>query len=222
MLCSTSRREQYSITPYKILCSFSHFEEKFPLVCIALQISTLYHSPGIFNCMLHFIYGCDSLDIGQGFNSECGLNENMRDIIKAATIYGLINLKLRAEVFHVLLLPEMIDFDTFMDHLHFANPTTCIYFRKRSWIFVENKIKILDKKMLAGALESKVYDILLAVARREIDHAAGARKTNALSAVSISELRRRAHARGLEVDGSREMLILSLKNDAPAPANDNP
>jgi hypothetical protein len=82
---------------------------------------------------------------------------------------------------------------------------------------VENKIEILEKKMLAGAPESIVYDILSAVARREIERAAGASKKN--SVMSLSELRRRAHARGLEVDGSREMLISALKR-ASTPASD--
>ena len=85
---------------------------------------------------------------------------------------------------------------------------------------VENKIEILEKKMLAGAPESIVYDILSAVARREIELAAGASKKNSLNVMSLSELRRRAHSRGMEVDGSREMLISALKT-ASAPATDN-
>ena len=82
---------------------------------------------------------------------------------------------------------------------------------------VKNKLEILEKKMLAGAPENIVYDILSAVARREIECATCASEKNSLRVMRLSELRRRAHARGLEVDGSREMLISALK-PASAPA----
>ena len=174
-------------------------------------------SPYVFNCLLRAIYGCDSSDIG----AEMREDDAVREVIEAADKYGLTNLKLRAEVFYVSILPNIIDLDTFMDQLHFANSKNCYLLQEAVMDFiVENKIEILEKKMLAGAPESIVYDILSAVARREIERAAGASKKNSLNVMSLSELRRRAHSRGMEVDGSREMLISALKT-ASAPATDN-
>jgi hypothetical protein len=99
-------------------------------------------SPGIFSCMLHSVYGCDSSDIGQGFKSECGPNKNMTDVIKAANKYGLTNLKLRAEVFHVSLLSGMIDLDNFMDQLQFAN--------SKNLYLLQEAVMDLKRKCLPG------------------------------------------------------------------------
>ena len=56
-----------------------------------------------------------------------------------------------------------------------------------------------------------VKDLLIAVGRNSKKGAKGA-NTDELSTLSVSELRRRLHERGLEVDGSREAMIESIKN----------
>jgi hypothetical protein len=138
-------------------------------------------------------------------------------LIEAANKYGLTNLKLKAEAGFVS--STYINFDNFMELLHFANSKNCYLLQEAVMDFiVKNKIEILEKKMLADAPDGITYDILSAMARREIESTAGASE-NSLSALRISELRCRAHARGLDVDGSREMLISALKN-APASSDD--
>jgi len=182
-------------------------DDKSPLV---IRISDV--SPDAFKYVLHYIYGYDSSDF-----DPCNWDgtDISRHVIDAANKYGLTNLKLKAEACFVS--STHFDFDNFMELLHFANSKNCYLLQEAVMDFiVKNKIEILENKMLAGAPDSITYDILSAVARREIESAAGASE-NSLSVLRISELRRRAHARGLDVDGSREMLISAL-NNAPVPA----
>ena len=167
-------------------------------------------SSNAFKYMLQYIYGCDSSDIGHDwFGSELII-----EMIEVADKYGLTNLKLRAEIFFVGTV--YIEFDNFMEYLQFAKSKNCYLLQEAVMDFiVENKIRILEKKMLEGAPDNITYDILSSMARREIQLAASASEKNSLNVMSLSELRRRAHARGLEVDGSREMLISALKTKSP-------
>ena len=71
-----------------------------------------------------------------------------------------------------------------MEQLHYANSKNLYLLQDAVMDFiVENEIEILEKKMLAGALDMVAFDC-----------AAGASEKNVFSVMSISELRRRAHA----------------------------
>ena len=76
---------------------------------------------------------------------------------------------------------------------------------------MENKDEVLEKitfdEMIPGNL---MRDLLAAVVRGE-NRTAGGSSRNKLNAMRICKLRLVAHKNGLEVDGSREMLIASLK-----------
>ena len=171
-------------------------------------------SSNAFKYVLQYIYGCDSSDIGHDwFGSELII-----EMIEVADKYGLTNLKLRAEIFFVGTV--YIEFDNFMEYLQFAKSKNCYLLQEAVMDFiVENKIRILEKKMLEGAPDNITYNILSSMARREIERATTSKKNSSFSFMSLSELRRQAHARGLEVDGSREMLISALKR-ASTPASD--
>ena len=52
-------------------------------------------------------------------------------------------------------------------------------------------------------------DLLVAQARSEV----GRGETGNLQMMRVSELRKLAHKKGLSADGSREMLIASIKGD---------
>jgi hypothetical protein len=56
-------------------------------------------------------------------------------------------------------------------------------------------------------------DLMLAFARGD-NRAGGGSGENEFNAMRISELRWKSHEKGLEVDGSREMLIAALKAHA--------
>ena len=171
-------------------------------------------SSDAFKYVLHNIYGCNSWDVGQDYCSDLII-----EIIEVADKYGLTNLKLKAEAYFVG--SEDLEFDKFMEYLQFAKSKNCYLLEEAVMDFiVKNKIKILEEKMLEGAPDNITYDILSAMARRDIERAACAcEKNSSFSVMSLSELRRRAHAHGLEVDGTRDMLISALKS-ASTPASD--
>ena len=68
--------------------------------------------------------------------------------------------------------------------------------------------------MIKDAPGSLGNDILTALARKERKKKSGPKKglTNEFGAMCISELRREASIKGLDVDGSREALISALKS----------
>ena len=171
-------------------------------------------SSDAFKYVLHNIYGCNSWDVGQDYCRS----DLIIEIIEVADKYGLTNLKLKAEAYFVG--SEDLEFDKFMEYLQFAKSKNCYLLEEAVMDFiVKNKIKILEEKMLEGAPDNITYNILSSMARREIERATTSKKNSSFSFMSLSELRRQAHARGLEVDGSREMLISALKR-ASTPASD--
>ena len=65
----------------------------------------------------------------------------------------------------------------------------------------------------------KIIDVLAAFGRGET--IGGTDGGNELSVMRISELRWKAHESGLDVDGSREMLIAALEKDLEEEAEDS-
>jgi hypothetical protein len=78
---------------------------------------------------------------------------------------------------------------------------------------VENKADVIKKISFTDAPGTLMNDMLTAVVRSETEKSANpaGNDENDLSFMRVSELRKKAHKRGLDVDGSREMLIASLK-----------
>ena len=78
---------------------------------------------------------------------------------------------------------------------------------------VENKSEVIKMMsfvdMVPGTL---MRDLLAATARGEVrNNGPNVHVDNHYNALRISELRKMAHKKGLNVDGSREMLIAALK-----------
>lgn len=157
--------------------------------------------PETLKHMLYYIYG--------GKISEEDLKEHARDIINAADKYGIITLKLEAEVAYVK--DTTIDFSNVMDLLLYADSKNCALLKEAVIDFiVENKDDILQKVALKDVPGGLFAELLAAMSRKE--KKAGSSEGNSCS-MSINELRRKAHEKGLNIDGSREMLIASLKED---------
>ena len=79
--------------------------------------------------------------------------------------------------------------------------------------FVErNATELLEKETLKGAPDGLFHDTLAAMARRNaMKDVANKKRKRVANELSISELRRDADSKGLDVDGSREMLIAAIK-----------
>ena len=164
-------------------------------------------NPDIFKHMLFYIYG------GKVEDKEMKLN--VKEIIEATDKYGLTNLKREAEA--CLVNSTTLDLDNMMEHLLYADSKNCALLKEAAMDFVvKNKIEILEKVPLNDLPQGIGADMLAAMARGEkkSESTAGSGGSNELTMMCISELRRRAHEKGLEVDGSRESLIASLKQDA--------
>jgi hypothetical protein len=69
---------------------------------------------------------------------------------------------------------------------------------------LENRDEVLEKIKLNGAPGDLLGSVLAAFGRKE--------KKGGLSTMRVNDLRWAAHRNGLDVDGSREMLIDALKD----------
>ena len=72
-----------------------------------------------------------------------------------------------------------------------------------------NKAEVAKKVSFADLPPQLMKDLLVSQARGE----AASGKTDDVDIMCVSDLRRMAHEKGLSVDGSREMLISSIRGD---------
>jgi hypothetical protein len=161
-------------------------------------------SPDIFRHLLYYIYG--------GKISKEDMETNAKDIINAANRYGVATLKLEAEA--CLVESTTFSLENVMEHLIYADSINCALLKEAAMDFiVKNKTEVVDKitfdEMIPGNL---MRDLLAAVVRGDRNEGgADEDAEHQFATMRISELRQKAHEKGLEVDGSREMLIAALK-----------
>ena len=158
--------------------------------------------PDTFYGLLRYIYGLDIPDFGADIS-------HTKEIIDAADRYGVSNLKLEAEARYVSSMT--VTMKNVMEHLHFADSKNCALLKETVMDFiVENKVDILEKSVMADAPADLVNDILAAMVRVEQKDENNC-DSDLFSAMSINDLREMADYAELEIDGSRETLIASLK-----------
>jgi hypothetical protein len=143
------------------------------------------------------------------------MKSHAREIIDAADKYGVINLKLEAEA--NLVEATTFTIENVMELLLYADSKNLALLKEAAMDFiVGNKLEVIDKLSFATAPGALITDVLAAMSRGEmrssgVDVVGGDIQYNALR---ISELRKRVHEKGLNVDGSREMLIAALKTES--------
>jgi hypothetical protein len=143
----------------------------------------------------------------------------MQSIIEAANKYGVTNLKVETEVSYVSFIRKAFDIENIMEHLLYADAMNLAYLKEAVMDFiVGNKAEIMKNKVLANAPGDIANDVLSAVKRSEDGFEA--RNDVELGILGINELRRRAHAIGLCVDGSREALIAAIESMEVVAEND--
>ena len=157
--------------------------------------------PKTFQNLLQYIYGYEIPDFGTD-------ESHTKKIIEAADMYGVTNLKLEAEARYVSSI--RITLENVMEHLHFAVSKNCALLKDAVMSFVvENEVAIVDGNVLADAPANLMNDVLSAMMRRfKKDDREILFNYNFMS---VSELRRRADRLGIEIDGSKETLVASLK-----------
>ena len=161
--------------------------------------------PEVFRLLLSYLYGLDV--------SETAMRANDKGLIDAAHKYRISILKLEAEACFVK--SRMINMENMMKHLLYADAKNCALLKEAVMDFiVENKVEVLESVALKDAPEGLLADVLAATARGEKKNVRGtSRESNQLSTLRISDLRRKSHEKGLDIDESRETLIAALKEN---------
>jgi hypothetical protein len=165
-------------------------------------------SPDIFRLLLSYMYGMTiSID---------DMRSHAKDIIEAADQFGVTSLKLEAEA--SLVNNTAFDMENVKELLLYADSKNCALLKEASMDYMlENKDAVVKNIRFDDAPGSLLSDLFAAIARAEKTKDGGgsvdAGNTNASCFMSmrISELRQMVHEKGLDVDGSREMLIASLE-----------
>ena len=157
--------------------------------------------PDIFKQVLYFVYG--------GAVPEAVFEENARLFIDAADKLGVTNLKLEAEAYYVKA--TAINTDNLMDNLLYADSKNCALLKEAVIDFVvDNGKEVLDKVRLEDVPGGMFRDLLTAMTRKD---GTVSNIGDTLSTLRVSELRRKLDEKGLDVDGSREAMIATLKKN---------
>jgi hypothetical protein len=175
----------------------SHDDSTTPII----QINDV--TPDIFRLLLSYIYG--------GKVSEDNMVLHARGVIDAADKYGVVNLKLEAEA-------NLVEGTTFtianmMELLLYADSKNLALLKEAALDYMmENRDEVLEKLSFNNVPGTLMRDLLAATARGEVrNNGTNVHVDNQYNALRISELRQRAHEKGLNIDGSRELLIAALK-----------
>ena len=154
--------------------------------------------PDIFRHLLFYVYG--------GSVPEYALKTHAKDIIDAADKYSIVNLKLAAEAAYVESTD--ISLDNAMDNLLYADSMNLALLKEAVMNFLaENHREAAANISFSDFPGHLVKDLLIAVG----SHINGNR-AHVVDNMSVSALRRKLHNMGLEVDGSREVMIESIKS----------
>ena len=170
--------------------------------------------PDIFKHMLYYIYG--------GKISEDDLETNAKDIIDACDRYGVVSLKLEAEACYVK--STTITVDNMMDNLLYADSKNCALLKEAVIDFaVQNGQDVLKNVSLKDVPGGVFADLLTAMTREKKKDAAANNNDStgddnkeeevALHIMRVTELRKKLDEKGLDVDGSREAMIATLKGE---------
>ena len=166
--------------------------------------------PAIFCKILRFIYGGE-------VPSKDVLKSEARTIIRASDRFGVTGLKLSAEA---ELASAGIDVDNCAELILFADGTNCAILKEAAIdYFVANSADVMasDGYEQIEQSPSITKELMLAMA-------AGSKKRHAedssggdIKRMRVSTLRQKLDEKGLDVDGSKEMLVARLlENEAAA------
>jgi len=122
--------------------------------------------------------------------------------------FGVSNLKLEAEA--IFVDNTKISMDNMLELLLYADSMNCALLKEAVLDFiVENGLAVLDKVAMSEIPQGLFGDLLTAMTREKENKKASS--ADKLTIMTVSELRKRLDDLGLEVDGSRESLIATLR-----------
>jgi speckle-type POZ protein len=160
--------------------------------------------PDIFRHVLFYVYG--------GEIPEEDLKTHAIGIIDAADKYSIVNLKLKAEAVYVE--STKITIDNAIDNLLYADTKNCALLKESVMNFLaENSTEAAEKISFADVPGHVVKDLLVVFSRNSKKDTNGT-SGDELTTLCVSALRRKLHKMGLDVDGSREAMIASIKSNS--------
>jgi hypothetical protein len=173
--------------------------------CKSIATATITDvKPDIFRHLLLYVYG--------GSVPEEDLKQHSKDIIDAADKYSIVNLKLEAEAAYVK--STKITIDNAIDNLLYADAKNCALLKEAVMNFLaENSTDAVEKISFTEFPAHVVKDLLVVFSRNKKKDANGT-NVDDLSILCVSDLRRMLHKMGLDVDGSREAMIASIKSNS--------
>ena len=161
-------------------------------------------TPTVFRQVLYYVYGGE---VEQDEKRYALFRRNAKEIIDVANKYGIVHLKLKAEVYYVR--STIITTDNVIDKLLYADSKNCALLKEAAidWL-VKNAADVMDDEVcLDNVPNYTMNDLLAATARaNNMDYDA-----NDYNLKSVGELRSILHNRGLDIDGSRKMMIARLR-----------
>lgn len=178
----------------------------------------------VFRIVLQYVYGGETPDANT-------LKELGKDIIEAANCFGVINLKLAVETALVELL--VITMRNVVDWLLFADAKTCPLLKEYATsFFVTRAVDLLSLESSTKLKEApELYEeLMIAIAKdRDMYKEKANNKVGSRTSMrgndkplflfhhpsSVGELRRKLDERGMDVDGSKEILISRLMEQGP-------
>ncbi len=128
-----------------------------------------------------------------------------KDIISAADKYSIVSLKLEAEVAYVK--STKVTMENAIDNLLFADALNCALLKEVVMDFLAENSSASQELSFTDVPSYLMKDVFAAVSRKARDG-----NDNNLSVLSVSELRRKLADIGLDVDGSREAMIQTLRS----------
>ena len=158
--------------------------------------------PDIFRHILYYVYG--------GSVPEEELKVHAKAIIDAADKYSIVNLKLEAEASYVK--STVITMDNAMDNLLYADAKNCPLLKEAVMNFLAaNHYEASEKISFNDVPGHLMKDLLVAFGSNSNSKKDA---VDELTTLSVSDLRRKLAEKGLDVDGSREAMIESIKDNA--------
>jgi hypothetical protein len=159
-------------------------------------------SPDVFRLLLSYIYGIKI--------SHEDMKTHAKEIIDASDKYGVTNLKLEAEAFFVQGITLTVE--NVMDHLLYAESKNLALLKEASVDYVvANKAEVTKELSFANAPGSLIKDLLVALIRNEKEDGTVGDIESELALMRVSELRKKAYNKGLDIDGTRDMLIVAIQ-----------
>ena len=164
----------------------------------------------VFRGLLYYIYGGD---IRQEF-----FVANAKEVIDAADKYGVVNLKLEAEVWYVH--STRITTDNVIDNLLYADAKNLALLKEAVMDYiVKNKKKVM-KRVSFKDVPGDIYKDLLAAVSRVLEDSdedgddEEDEEKDDYASMGIGALRQKLDQRGIDIDGSRDTLIAALKKQS--------